>query len=127
WAERAGLGWLGKHSLLIHPQFGSWFFLAVMFCSELPPDEAYLPAVPDYCGTCTACIEACPTAALDGHGKVDARRCLSYLTIEDPDPAPALLAEHRDEGWLLGCDICQQVCPWNRKSPSDADAADFAP
>ncbi|MGE0433721.1 MAG: tRNA epoxyqueuosine(34) reductase QueG [Planctomycetota bacterium] len=126
WAERAGIGWLGKHSLLIHPRLGSWFFLAVMFCSEVPPDDAFLPAVPDHCGTCTACIDACPTAALDGQGKVDARRCISYLTIEDPDPAPALLAAHHN-GWMLGCDICQQVCPWNRKAPDDADAGDFAP
>ena len=125
WAERAGLGWLGKHSLLIHPKLGSWFFLAVVFCSEIPPDDAFLPAVPDHCGTCTACIEACPTDALDGHGKLDARRCISYLTIEDPAPEPPLLAAHHS-GWLLGCDICQQVCPWNRKAPTIDDPA-FAP
>ncbi len=119
WAERAGLGWLGKNGLLLHPQLGSYFFLSVIFCSEPTPEEARRPRVPDRCGTCTRCIEACPTDALayDGSGKLDARRCLSYLTIEARnEPASELLAEHH-HGWLFGCDICQQVCPWTRKAP----------
>ena len=128
WAERAGLGWLGKNSLLLHPQAGSFVFLSVWFASHSAPDHARLPRIPDRCGSCTRCIDACPTGALahDGSGKLDARRCLSYLTIEArKDLEPDLLTDHHD-GWWLGCDVCQNVCPWNRRAPLSSDPA-FAP
>lgn len=111
WAERAGLGWIGKHSNLITQDGGSWFFL-----SELVTTVACAPSqhpVPDRCGTCTACLDACPTGAIVAPRQVDARACISYLTIEfdgviPPETRP-LLGE-----WIFGCDVCQDVCPWNR-------------
>jgi epoxyqueuosine reductase len=126
WAERAGLGWLGRNTLLIHPRLGSYFFLSIIFADAPAPEAARLEPVPDRCGSCRACVDACPTGALDGRS-LDSRRCLSYLTIEArDDPAPAPLVDGHS-GWLLGCDICQQVCPWNRRfSLPTADPA-FAP
>lgn len=112
YAERAGIGWRGKHSNVIIEQKGSWFFLGgLLIDRELPPDR---PAV-DRCGSCTLCIEACPTGAIPAPYIVDSRLCISYLTIEhrgkvdDPLHAPS-------GDWLFGCDICQEVCPWNRFS-----------
>lgn len=111
-AARAGLGWIGKHTLLIHPHLGSWFFLGgVLTTLELPPPEEQRP-IADHCGTCTRCIDACPTRAIRPWS-VDATRCISYLTIEHRGP----IAEefHVPIGrWLFGCDICQEVCPHNR-------------
>ncbi len=146
WARKAGLGWIGKNSLLISPQFGSFFFIGILLTDrEIPPDHNWdnrqgvtLPpqeerfrqpvvperfrehresttGLPDRCGTCTRCIDACPTKAIVAPRVVDARRCISYLTIEhkgDIDPEFMEKTGNR----VFGCDICQNVCPWNRKS-----------
>ncbi|HNR07570.1 MAG TPA: tRNA epoxyqueuosine(34) reductase QueG [Saprospiraceae bacterium] len=113
WAARAGLGWLGKNTLLIHPGHGSFFFLAEIITDlELEYDEPTW----DHCGTCTRCIDACPTQAIAPAGyELDARRCISYLTIETQNDIPEEQVQHM-EGYIFGCDICQQVCPWNRFS-----------
>ena len=113
WAELAGLGWTGKNTLLINPKLGSYFFLAEIIC-----DIETVPDVPikDHCGTCTKCIDACPTEAIDKSGYLlKANQCISYFTIESRSEIPV---EYHSalEGWLFGCDICQQVCPWNRFS-----------
>lgn len=112
WAVRAGLGWLGKHSNLITTKLGSWVFIGeVIVDIELEYDR---DIVDDHCGTCTACIDACPTDAIVEPYVVDSRRCISYATIELRDETlPENIAENL-EGWLYGCDICQDVCPWNR-------------
>lgn len=111
WARRAGNGWMGKHTLLIHPKAGSYFFLAEIISDlDLPPD----PPMKDYCGTCTRCIDACPTEAIDAQGyELDGSKCISYLTIELREAIPQEFQGKMDN-WMFGCDICQQVCPWNR-------------
>ncbi len=116
-AQRAGLGWIGKNSMLIHPQAGSTFFLAeILLGIDLEPDQ---PFSTDHCGTCTRCITACPTQCILPNRTLDARRCISYLTIENKDEIPADLRPQM-QNWIFGCDICQQVCPWNRFSqPAD--------
>ena len=113
WAKRSGLGWIGKHTLLLSKQKGSYFFLAELIIDlELEYDNA----TSDHCGSCTACIDACPTDAIDEGGYVlDAQKCISYLTIELKDEIPQEFQD-KMEGWMFGCDICQQVCPWNRFS-----------
>ncbi|MGA9799521.1 MAG: tRNA epoxyqueuosine(34) reductase QueG [Terriglobales bacterium] len=114
YAKYAGIGWIGKNTCIINQKIGSWVFLGVILTSlELEPD---LPA-PDRCGTCTRCIEACPTDALVAPYQLDSNRCISYLTIEKR----GAIAEDMRAGMgqqVFGCDICQDVCPWNRKSPS---------
>lgn len=112
WAQRAGLGWIGKHSNLITRELGSWVFLGEIILNlELEFDD---PETTDFCGNCTACLDACPTNAIVAPRRVDANRCLSYATIESRAPElPAEIAENLS-GWLYGCDICQDVCPWNR-------------
>ncbi len=117
-AQRAGLGWIGKNSMLINPRVGSTFFLAeILLGIELELDE---PCDTNHCGTCTRCITACPTQCLLPNRTLDARRCISYLTIENKDDIPEDLRPQMDN-WIFGCDICQQACPWNRFSqPADS-------
>jgi epoxyqueuosine reductase len=113
WAQRAGLGWIGKNSLLLNRQMGSFFFLADLIIDlEATPDT---PLAKDYCGTCTACIDACPTDAIVQPEVIDASKCISYLTIELKESIPNEFAG-KMENWVFGCDICQDVCPWNRFS-----------
>jgi epoxyqueuosine reductase len=110
WAERAGLGWVGKNSLILNRELGSWFVLGTIFTAvELAPDAP----VDANCGTCRACLDACPTQAIVEEGVVDARRCISYHTIENPGEIPADI-QSKMGNWLFGCDVCQEVCPWNR-------------
>ena len=113
-AQRAGLGWVGKNSMLINPKLGSNFLLAeILLGIELEYDQA-LPT--DHCGTCTRCLDACPTQCILPNRTVDSRRCISYLTIENKDDIPEDLRPQM-QNWIFGCDICQQVCPWNRFAP----------
>lgn len=117
WAVRAGLGWIGKHSNLITKDFGSWVFLGeILINLELEYDDP----IADHCGSCTACIEACPTDAITEPFVVDSNRCISYATIElRSDELPGAISSNLN-GWLYGCDICQDVCPWNRfQKPSE--------
>lgn len=111
WAAKSGLGWVGKNSLLINPKKGSFFFLAELIIDlEVEPDHA----IKDYCGTCNKCITACPTDAITEPYVVDGSKCISYFTIELKDEIPKLAGNFQD--WIFGCDICQDVCPWNRFS-----------
>ena len=117
-AHRAGLGWIGKHSNLINWEKGSWFFLAELLVDV--PLEANIPFTHVNCGTCTSCIEACPTEAIIADRTVDARRCISYLTIELKGAIPVKLRPKMGN-LIFGCDICQQVCPWNRDAPKSLE------
>ena len=120
-AVRAGLGWFGKHTCLIHKRKGSWFFLAEIILNiALDPDEPQL----DHCGTCTRCIDACPTDAIVEPYVVDSQRCISYLTIELRDAIPRALRSAMGQ-WVYGCDICQDVCPWNQKQAQPTDEPAF--
>lgn len=119
-AQRAGLGWIGKNTCLISPKHGSYFILAEIFLDlELEPDR---PFVTDQCGTCSRCVEACPTDCILPDRTIDASRCISYLTMELKDDIPPELRPLAGD-WVFGCDICQMVCPWNRFAAAEGDPA----
>jgi epoxyqueuosine reductase len=123
WAVRAGIGWLGKHTNVINREIGSWFFIANIITNY---KFDYSNPIPDFCGSCTACIDACPTDAIVQEYVVDANKCISYLTIENKGE---ISEEFKDkfDNWLFGCDICQDVCPWNQKFPVETLIKDFHP
>ena len=122
WASKSGLGWVGKNTLLINKDAGSYFFLAELILDlKLESDGP----IKDYCGTCTKCMDACPTDAIAESYVVDGSRCISYLTIELKDEIPTEF-QNKMEGWTFGCDICQEVCPWNRFSQPHKEPQ-FAP
>lgn len=123
WAEKAGLGWIGKNSMLISPKLGSYIFIGELIVNlDIEPTSR---TVPNRCGTCTRCIDACPTGAIVAPRTIDARKCISYLTIEKKS---ALTSDERNSlnGWAFGCDACQEACPWNQK-PLPTRCADFTP
>jgi len=123
WAKRSGLGWIGKNTLMITPQKGSYFFLAEIICDF---DFEYDMPIRDHCGTCTRCIDACPTEAISHTGYLlDASKCISYLTIELKNEIPEAF-KGKMGGYMYGCDICQEVCPWNRFSKPHLET-DFEP
>jgi epoxyqueuosine reductase len=122
WAERSGLGWVAKHSNLITTDYGSWVFLGTIITTlDLPPDQPHTA----HCGTCTRCLEACPTEAIVAPFTVDANRCIAYHTIENRgETLPQDIQLHN---WVAGCDICQDVCPWNQRFATVTDIEDFQP
>ena len=123
-AQRAGLGWIGKNTMLLRPGVGSWFVIgSVINDLALPADP---PFEIDHCGSCTRCLDACPTGAFVEPRLLDATRCLSYQTIEHRGPIPADIASHM-EGWIFGCDICNEVCPWNQRFAEPSRVAAFEP
>ena len=120
WAKRSGIGWIGKNTLLIHPKQGSYFFLAELI---IDLDLVYDHPIKDFCGTCTRCIDACPTEAISPQGYIlDGSKCISYLTIELKEAIPESFKGKMDN-WMFGCDVCQQVCPWNRFSIQHTEQA----
>ena len=124
WAQRAGLGWIGKHTNLITKDFGTWVFLGEIVTNfELDYDKMFTT---NLCGSCTACIEACPTDAIIGDYKLDANKCISYQTIENRKEIPNEFIGKMDD-WIYGCDICQEVCPWNHRFSIISDETSFKP
>lgn len=123
WAVKAGLGWIGKHTNVINSSIGSWFFIANIITNY---EFNYSEMITDHCGSCTACIDACPTNAIADEYQVDANRCISYLTIENKGEIPDSF-KNRFEGWIFGCDICQDVCPWNIKFSEECKIEEFKP
>ncbi|MEC8133360.1 MAG: tRNA epoxyqueuosine(34) reductase QueG, partial [Bacteroidota bacterium] len=117
WAKKSGLGWIGKHSNLITQKVGSYYFIAELIVDlDLEVDHA----VTDHCGSCTACIDACPTQAITEPYKVDGSKCISYFTIELKENIPSEMKGQLDH-WMFGCDVCQEVCPWNRFSKNHSE------
>lgn len=123
WAVKSGLGWLGKHTNIINREIGSWFFIANIFINV---DFKYNTPITDHCGSCTACIDACPTNAIVDEYIVDANKCISYLTIENKGEISGKLYG-KFENFLFGCDICQDVCPWNTKFARSTTIDEFNP
>jgi epoxyqueuosine reductase len=123
WAVRSGLGWQGKHTNVISKEIGSWFFIANIITNW---QFEYLSPIEDFCGSCTACIDACPTKAIVNEYVVDSNKCISYLTIENKKDIPEEFKDKFDN-WLFGCDICQDVCPWNIKFSLSTQIEDFFP
>ncbi|MDP3149899.1 MAG: tRNA epoxyqueuosine(34) reductase QueG [Ignavibacteria bacterium] len=123
WAVRSGIGWLGKHSNVINREKGSWFFIATVITNY---EFAVSHKVADLCGSCTACIDACPTNAIVQDYVVDANKCISYLTIENKGEIDKSLSG-KFEKWIFGCDICQDVCPWNKKFSMETNEKEFHP
>lgn len=123
WAVKAGLGWMGKHTNIINREIGSWFFIANIICNY---EFEYSEQIPDFCGECTACIDACPTDAIVQPYVVDSNKCISYQTIENKNEIAEEL-KGKFENWLFGCDICQEVCPWNKKFSITTSLKDFYP
>ena len=117
WAKKSGLGWIGKHSNLLSKKTGSFYFIAELV---LDLDLEYDTPVTDHCGSCTACIDACPTDAIVEPYKVDGSKCISYFTIELKNQIPDYAKPHLDD-WMFGCDVCQDVCPWNRFSKAHSE------
>jgi epoxyqueuosine reductase len=123
WAVKSGIGWLGKHTNVINKNYGSWVFLATIITNY---EFEYSTPIPDFCGSCTACIDACPTKAIVDEYVVDANKCISYLTIENKDKI-SLEFKDKFENWIFGCDICQDVCPWNLKFSELTGKKEFFP
>ncbi|MFQ5454512.1 MAG: tRNA epoxyqueuosine(34) reductase QueG [Candidatus Zixiibacteriota bacterium] len=123
WAVKSGIGWMGKHSNIINRNYGSWFFIANIITNY---KFDYSDSIPDFCGSCTACIDACPTKAIVQPYVVDSNKCISYLTIENKEEIPGEYSDKFD-GWLFGCDVCQDVCPWNKKFSQTSQIAEFEP
>lgn len=123
WAVRAGIGWMGKHTNVINPNIGSWFFIANIITNF---EFNYSEMITDHCGTCTACIDACPTSAIVDDYVVDANKCISFQTIENKNEIPNELKGSFDN-WIFGCDICQDVCPWNQKFSMLTSIDEFYP
>src|SRR4030066_2013063 len=123
WAVRSGIGWLGKHTNVINKKIGSWFFIAKIITNW---EFEYSNPIENFCGTCTACIDACPTNAIIKEYVVDANKCISYLTIENKEEISSKF-NGKFDNWLFGCDICQDVCPWNQKFPVETMIKDFHP
>jgi epoxyqueuosine reductase len=121
WAAKAGIGWMGKHSNIINRDFGSWIFIANIMTNSV---FDYTEQIPDFCGSCTACIDACPTDAIVSDYVVDSNKCISYLTIENKGEISEKFIGKFD-GWFFGCDICQDVCPWNKKFSKPTHIKDF--
>lgn len=123
WATRSGLGWMGKHSNVINPEIGSWFFIATIITNQ---EFHYNEVITDHCGTCNKCLEACPTSAIVEPYVVDANKCISYLTIENKGE---IAEEYKDkfDNWIFGCDVCQDVCPWNLKFSENTSVHEFYP
>ena len=123
WAKRAGIGWMGKHSNIITREMGSWVFLATIITNY---EFDYNMPIADRCGSCTACINACPTKAIVNDFIIDANKCISFLTIENKEKIPADYKNQFDN-WIFGCDVCQDVCPWNHKFSLPTREINFEP
>ncbi len=123
WAVKSGIGWLGKHNNVINKEFGSWFFIANIITNF---EFNYSIPIEDFCGSCTACIDACPTNAIVDEYVLDANKCISYLTIENKNEIPDNF-KGKFDNWIFGCDICQDVCPWNNKFSQVTENTEFYP